>query len=38
MTKKNKNKHKTKDLSYIMYYTYKQKNYSTNKCLKKLKN
>ena len=33
-----KDKDKTKDLSYIKYYTCKQKGYYTNKCLEKPKN
>lgn len=36
MVKKNKNK--AKDLSYIKYYIYKQKDHYANKCLKKSKN
>lgn len=33
-----KDKDKTKDLSHIKYYTYKQKDYSVNKCPEKSKN
>ncbi len=33
-----KDKDKTKNLSYIEYYIYKQKGYYTNKCLRKAKN
>ncbi len=33
-----KNKDKTKNLSYIKYYTYKQKDHYANKCPKKPKN
>lgn len=37
IVKKDKDKNK-KDLSYIKYYTYKQKGYYANKYPKKLKN
>ncbi len=36
MVKKDKNK--PKNLSYIKYYTYKQKSYYNNKCFEKPKN
>ncbi len=38
ISKKDKNKDKAKDLSYIEYYICKQKGHHTNKCSKKSKN
>lgn len=37
MVKKDKEKNKVKNLSYIKYYTYKQKDHYTNKYLEKPK-